>query len=96
MAKIRKGFGSGSTKKTFPPDCYYTMIAKIQISDRKIARVSYLPAYIPEDFNPYVVQPDEPLFDTINDYMRRINDIMEIPISYTVEGGEVVIGPAEE
>ena len=57
--------------------------------------MSYLPAYIPEDFNPYVVGPDEPLFDTINDYMRRINDMMEIPVSYTVSGGEVVIGPAE-
>ena len=95
MAKIRKGFGSGSTKKTFPPDCYYTMIAKIEIENKKISRVSYLPAYIPEDFNPYVVQPDEPLFDTINNYMRRINEMMEIPISYTVEGGEVVIGSAE-
>ena len=47
MAKIREGFGSGSTKKTFPPDCYYTMIAKILIEDRRIVRVSYLPTYIP-------------------------------------------------
>ena len=71
------------------------MIAKFVIEDKAIARVSYLPAYIPEDFDPYVVKPEEPLFDTINDYMRRINALMGIPISYTVEGDEVVIGPAE-
>jgi hypothetical protein len=71
------------------------MIAKILIEDKQIARVSYHPAYIPEDVNPYVVNPDEPLFDTINDYMLRINEMMDIPISFTVDGGEVVIGPAE-
>ena len=69
--------------------------AKILIEDKKISRVSYLPAYIPEDFNPYVVKPDEPLFETINDYMRRINDLMGIPIRYTVDGEEVRIEAAE-
>ena len=96
MAKIREGFGAGSEKKTFPPDCYYTMIAKIEIKDRAIARVSYLPAYIPEDLNPYVVKADEPLFDAINGYMARINARMGIPVSYAVEGDEVVISAAKE
>lgn len=91
MAKIRKGFGTGNAKKTFPEDCYYTMIAKIEIKDKQISRVSYLPTYIPDDFAPYVVHPEDPLFETINDYMRKINDMMEIDITYTVEGGEVVI-----
>ena len=95
MAKIREGFGTGDAKKTFPPDCYYSMIAKIVIEDKRIARVSYLPAYIPEDFDPCLPEPADPLFTQICDYMRRINGKMGIPISLTTEGDEVVVGPAE-
>ena len=91
MAKIRKGFGTGNTKKTFPEDCYYTMIAKIEITDKKISRVSFLPAYIPEDFNPYIVKPDDALFGTIRDYMEKIDDMMDLDTAYTVDGDEIVI-----
>lgn len=91
MAKIRKGFGTGNTKKTFPEDCYYTMIAKIGIEEKKISRVSYLPAYIPEDFNPYIVKPDDALFGTIRDYMMKIDDMMDLDTVYTVDGDEIVI-----
>ena len=96
MAKIREGFGTGSAKKTFPPDCYYSMIAKITVEDKRITRVSYLPAYIPEDFDPYLPAPEDPLFSEINDYMRRINAKMDIPVSLTPVGDEVMIGPAVE
>lgn len=95
MAKIRAGFGTGDTKKTFPPDCYYTMIAKIEIRDKAIARVSYLPAYIPEEFNPYVLHAGDSLFDEVNAYMEKINGIAGIPIRYTPEGDEVIISPEE-
>ena len=91
MAKIRKGFGTGNTKKTFPEDCYYTMIAKIEITDKKISRVSFLPAYIPEDFNPYIVKPDDALFGTIRDYLDKIDDMMDLDTAYTVDGDEIVI-----
>ena len=91
MAAIRAGFGTGDTKKTFPGDCYYSMIARILIRDKRIERVSYLPVYIPEDFAPYIVEPADPLFEMINGYMKKINAAVGIPITYTVEGGEVVI-----
>ena len=91
MAKIRGGFGEGSTKKTFPEDCYYTMIAKIEIADKKISRVSYLPAYIPEDFNPYVVEPGDPLFGTIHDYMEKIDGMMGLDTAYSIDGNEIVV-----
>ena len=95
MAKIRKGFGEGNTKKTFPEDCYYTMIGKIRIEDKKISRVSYLPAYIPEDFDPYVVRPEDALFGTIRDYMERIDEMMGLDTAYTVDGDEIVIETAQ-
>ena len=91
MAKIREGFGEGDKKKTFPEDCYYTMIGKIEIKDKKISRVSYLPTYIPDDMAPYVVKNGEELFDTINAYMEKINGIEKIPTKYVTEGDEVVI-----
>lgn len=91
MASIRKGFGTGGSKKTFPEDCYYTMIAKIQIKDKRIARVSYLPAYIPDDFAPYVLKPDDGLFAAVNGYMEKINKVMDIDTPYTVQGDEVLI-----
>ena len=91
MAKIRGGFGEGSTKKTFPEDCYYTIIAKIEIADKKISRVSYLPAYIPEDFNPYVVEPGDPLFGTIRDYMEKIDGMMGLDTAYSIDGNEIVV-----
>ena len=68
------------------------MIAKIGIKDKQIAQVSYLPAYIPDDMAPYVVKNGDPLFDTINAYMEKINRIEQIPVTFTVEGDEVVIG----
>ena len=95
MAKIRKGFGEGNTKKTFPEDCYYTMIGKIRIEDKKISRVSYLPAYIPEDFDPYIVKPEDALFGTIRDYMDKIDDMMGLDTAYTVDGDEIVIETAQ-
>jgi len=92
MAKIRKGFGTGSAAKTFPEDCYYSMIAKIDIKDKKIDRVSYIPAYIPDDFKPYAVRRDDPLFDTIHDYMITIDGMMGIETKYVKDGDEIVIG----
>ena len=91
MAKIRSDFGNKNKDKSFPEDCYYTMIAKILIEDKKIARVSYLPTYIPDDFKPYTVKHDEPLFATINDYMREINGMMGINVTLTPDGDEVII-----
>lgn len=91
MAKIRSDFGNKNKDKSFPEDCYYTMIAKILIEDKKIARVSYLPTYIPDDFKPYTVSHDEPLFSTINDYMREINGMMGIDVTLTPDGDEVII-----
>lgn len=91
MAKIRSGFGEGDKKKTFPEDCYYSMLAKVVIENKCISRVSYLPVYIPDDFAPYAVKRDDPMFDTIRRYMTKINDIAGVTAEYTVDGDEIVI-----
>ncbi len=61
-----------TTKRSFPMDSYMTMIARWTVEDGKIAEVSYLPAYLPTDGAPYVVGPEDPMFQQINDYMARI------------------------
>ena len=55
-------------------DSYLTIIAKWTIKDKKIDEVGYLPAYLPEDGAPYVVEPSDPKFQEINDYMVRITE----------------------
>lgn len=61
-----------TTKRSFPMDSYMTMIARWTVEDGKTAEVSYLPAYLPTDGAPYVVGPEDPMFQQINDYMARI------------------------
>ncbi len=82
-----------TTKRSFPMDSYLTMIAKWTVSDGKIDRVSYLPAYLPEDGAPYVVAPDDPRFREINDYMVKITAMEGLDTQYPLseDGSEVVI-----
>lgn len=92
MAKIRGGFAEGNQAKSFPEDCYYTMLAEIEIENKQITKVSYIPAYIPDNFVTRIVKPEDELFDVINNYMKMINEMEGIDIKYTVEGEKVVIG----
>ena len=82
-----------TTKRSFPMDSYLTMIAKWTVSGGKIDRVSYLPAYLPEDGTPYVVAPDDPRFREINDYMVKITAMEGLDTQYPLseDGSEVVI-----
>jgi len=79
-----------TTKRSFPMDSYMTMIARWTVEDGKIAQVSYLPAYLPTDGAPYVVQPGDPMFQQINDYMARITREQGMDEGiYHVEGDSV-------
>lgn len=80
-----------TTKRSFPMDSYLTMIAKWKVSDGKISQVSYLPAYLPEDGAPYVVEPDDPRFAEINQYMEKITAMEGMDTTYqlSADGREV-------
>lgn len=91
MANIRSGFGEGSSKKTFPEDCYYSMIARLEIKNKAVSRVSFLPVYIPDDFSPYIVPENDELFGKISGYMEKINTTVGIDTRFTTAGGEVII-----
>lgn len=82
-----------TTKRSFPMDSYLTMIAKWKVSDGKISQVSYLPAYLPEDGAPYVVEPDDPRFAEINQYMEKITAMEGMDTTYqlSADGREVIL-----
>jgi len=85
-----------TTTRCFPMDCYMTMIAKWVVEDKQIKSVSYLPAYLPEDGAPYVVKPEDPMFDQINAYMKKITVTEKLDETiYRVCGDEVILEAAE-
>lgn len=91
MTKI-SGDAFAKSNRGFPLDCYLTMVVKWEVEDGKITKVSYLPAYLPEDGAPYVCTPDDPRFIEVNDYMVKITEGQGMPAGiYRVEGDEVVL-----
>ena len=81
-----------TTTRSFPMDSYLTMIAKVQIKDKKVVRVSYLPSYLPEGAQTYICPPDDPRFNEIVEYEKKITAAMELdPNVHKVVADEVVI-----
>lgn len=73
----------------FPTHCRKTMVAKAVIGKKGIERVSFLPAFINPQAQPYVVGPDDPKFQEILDWTEWVSD--QHPHKFRVEGNEVVI-----
>ncbi len=90
MTKISDSFKT--TSRCFPMDCYLTMVVKWEVKDKKITKVSYLPAYLPPDCAPYVVKSGDDMFKQINEYMIKITEdqVMDISI-YKADGDEVIL-----
>lgn len=89
MTAISDGFRT--TKRSFPMDCYYTMIAKWTVNKGTITHVSYLPAYLPEDGAPYAVKAEDEKFGEIQAYMEKITKMEKLDTTYQVCGDEVVL-----
>ena len=73
----------------FPTHCRKTMVAKAIISKKGIERVSFLPAFITPQAQPYVVGRDDPKFQEILDFTEWVSD--QHPHRFRVEGNEVVV-----
>ena len=74
-------------------DSYLTMVAKWTVSGGEIRSVSYLPAYLPEDGAPYVLEPSDPRFQEVNDYMAKITAMEHMDTQYRLseDGKEVIL-----
>ncbi len=77
----------------FPAHCRKTMVAKAQISKKGIERVSFLPAYINPQAQPYVVPPSDPKFKEILDWAEWVSD--QHPHKFRVDGDEIVVDTKE-
>jgi poly-gamma-glutamate synthesis protein (capsule biosynthesis protein) len=73
----------------FPTHCRKTMVAKAVITRNGIERVSFLPAYINPQAQPYVVGPGDPKFQEIVEWTEWVSD--QHPHGLRVDGGEVVV-----
>ena len=73
----------------FPQHCRMTMVPKIIIGKKGIEKVSFLPAYINPQAQPYAVGPDDPKFKEILAFTEWVSD--QHPHKFRVEGSEVVI-----
>ncbi len=82
-----------TTTRCFPMDCYLTLAAKWTVEKGKITRVGFVPAYLPEDCNPYLCPPSDPRFGEVVDYMRRITAAEDLDTRYTLseDGREIIL-----
>jgi poly-gamma-glutamate capsule biosynthesis protein CapA/YwtB (metallophosphatase superfamily) len=72
-------------------DALKTMIVKIRIRDKKIARVAYLPVYITPNLEPEVLNGMDRRRQEVFDYVRDISETEDLRASFSWEGDEVLV-----
>jgi hypothetical protein len=77
--------------REFRHDRLKTMIAKAYIEDKKIQKVTYIPAYINLNREPEVVSPKDPRAQEVFDYVTKISDSENLEVHYSWDGDEVLI-----
>ena len=79
-------------KRTMPRDSFKTVIAKMEIRDRRIRRFSFIPVWIDEEtFVPELLTRSDPRFAEVVDYMTGITADQNIKPCFAAEGDEVRI-----
>ena len=77
----------------FPADSRMTLAAKITILDKKVKRVTFLPALINENSQPRFLSKRDKEFNDVIAYMQKVSKAQNIDTKYTAEGNEVTILP---
>jgi poly-gamma-glutamate synthesis protein (capsule biosynthesis protein) len=75
-----------------PAENRKSMLAQIDIVDKRIDRVSFLPIMINKRAQPQILKHDQPEFDEVVAYVREITESQRIDTVYTVEGDRVIVG----
>jgi hypothetical protein len=76
---------------SFPPDSRKTVVAKCVINNKKIKKVSFLPAYINNQAEPEILSPDDERFGEVVKYIEKITRDQDLETNYTVDGNEVIM-----
>jgi hypothetical protein len=80
----------------FQDDRQYSMIAKIEVDNKKIQRVSYIPIIINEQNQPEPVSPSNPRGQEVMRYLQDVTREANLNATFRVMGNEVVIEGSEE
>jgi len=75
----------------FSPECRMTMLLKILISDRKLDRVSFLPALVNKAGQTDLLAGNDKRFDEVRDYIQWTCRDQNLDTAFRREGNEVVV-----
>lgn len=78
-------------KHRFHYDALKTLVAKAYIHDKKIQKVTYLPAYINPDLEPEILTRTDPRAQEVFDYVTKISEEQELKVRFSWDGDEVVV-----
>lgn len=83
---------SGDPGRTMPRDSFKTIIVKMEISERRICRFSFIPVWIDEStYDPGILRREDPRFTEVVDYLREITKNQGFDPRFDLEGNEVRI-----
>jgi poly-gamma-glutamate capsule biosynthesis protein CapA/YwtB (metallophosphatase superfamily) len=75
----------------FPPDSRKTIIAKCEVSNKAVSKVSFLPVYINKASEPEILTPQDKRFGEVVSYVEEISRDQGLKTNFIVEGSEVII-----
>ena len=76
------------------PDRFKTIIAKAVIQNKKIQRVTYIPAHINPNLEPEVLTRKDPRAQEVFDYMKHISEAQDLKVNLSWDGDEVLVSEA--
>jgi poly-gamma-glutamate synthesis protein (capsule biosynthesis protein) len=74
-----------------PAENRKSMLVQIDIRDKKIDRVAFLPVMINKRAQPQILTRDDPQFEEVVSYVSEITESQHIATKYRVDGDEVVV-----
>ena len=78
----------------FPPDSRMSIALEARLTPEGVAEVALVPVWIGPDAAPRFLGPDEPEFDQVLDYLRRITAMAGLSTVYAPEGDVLRPRPA--
>jgi poly-gamma-glutamate capsule biosynthesis protein CapA/YwtB (metallophosphatase superfamily) len=75
----------------FPDDAKRTVIAKLIVSNGKLARVALLPAYVNRQSQPEILKAADPRFAEVTNYLREMTTEANLNGRFEQQGDELVI-----
>jgi poly-gamma-glutamate capsule biosynthesis protein CapA/YwtB (metallophosphatase superfamily) len=79
----------------FPEDSRKTLVVKAVLAQDGSVRTSFIPAFVNNDDRPELLEPSDPRFGEVIEYIRVISADAGIGTRFEVVGGEVFMSPLD-